>query len=325
MPRITVLLPIYNAERFLAEAIRSVLCQTFDDFELLLLDDGSSDGSADIAHDAAAKDSRIVVVDGTHQGYVYWLNTGLNMARGELIARMDADDICLQSRFAKQVRFLDAHPECCVVGTQAIRIDSEGATINRWLVPERHDDIDELFMRGRTGMIIHPSAMLRRAPLLQVGGYRSGFELAEDYDLFLRLAEVGQLANLPDVLLQYRVHLKCVSLTYTEAQSRRARQALKEAWTRRNKTGPLPPESHDPRTASEEELVWSWALASFAARNFHTARKHALKLLRRRPLELRRWALLGGTCLGPLAKQIMRVCPYRVGPYVPTTNTNRPE
>jgi glycosyltransferase involved in cell wall biosynthesis len=128
MPRITVLLPVYNSERYLSEAIQSLLYQTFDGFEVLLLNDGSSDGSMEIAEDAAAKDSRIVVVNGTRHGYVYWLNTGLNMARGELIARMDADDICYQN-LAKQVRFLDAHAERCVVGTQAIRIDSEGAPI----------------------------------------------------------------------------------------------------------------------------------------------------------------------------------------------------
>src|SRR5271165_1464055 len=205
MPRITVLLPIYNTERYLCEAIRSVLGQTFDDFELLLLNDGSSDRSAEIAQDAAARDSRIVVVDGTRKGYVHWLNIGLNMARGELIARMDADDICSQDRFANQVRFLDAHPECSVVGTQAIRIDPDGSPIDSWWVPISHDEIDGRHMQGHTGRIIHPSVMMRKIALSQVGGYRFGFQWVEDYDLFLRLAEVGHLANLPEMLLQYRV------------------------------------------------------------------------------------------------------------------------
>lgn len=322
MPRITVLLPIYNAERYLFEAIQSVLCQTFADFELLLLDDGSSDRSAEIAYRASGKDSRIVVVNGTRRGLVHWLNIGLNMARGELVARMDADDICSKDRFTNQVRFLDAYPECCAVGTQAIRIDPDGSPIDRWRVPISHDEIDGRHMQGLTGMMIHPSVMMRKTALYQVGGYRAGFEWVEDYDLFLRLAEVGHLANLPEMLLHYRVHPKCVSFTRVETQSRLAREALQAAWTRRGKIGVLPPPVVESRVRSEEELMWSWARAAFTARNFRTARKQAFALLRRRPLELRRLALFGGACLGPVAMQIKLICGFRIGPYVPIKNTN---
>jgi glycosyltransferase involved in cell wall biosynthesis len=322
MPRISVVLPIYNAERYLSEAIHSVLSQTFDDFEMFLLNDGSSDGSAEIVREAAARDSRVVVVNGDHSGLVHWLNVGVDMAKGELIARMDADDICSHDRFAYQTRFLDARPECCAVGTRAVRIDPDGLPIDLWWVPEQHEDIDGWNMAGRTGAMIHPSVMIRKTALYQVGGYRSTLESAEDYDLFLRLAEVGQLANLPQSLLRYRVHPKSVTLTRAEVQTRLTRQALREAWTRRKKAGPLPISRHDPRTLSEEELIWSWAQAAFCGRNFRTARKHAFRVLWRRPSEFRRWVLFGAACLGPLAKQMMRICPYRIGPYLRTTTAH---
>jgi glycosyltransferase involved in cell wall biosynthesis len=311
MPRISVIMPVFNAERYLSAAVDSILSQTYGDFELLLFDDGSTDQSSKIAQKAAARDTRVILVNGGHRGVVHWRNAGVDMAKSEFVAMMDSDDISAHDRLAYQVQFLEAHPKCCAVGTQAIRIDRDGLPINEWRVPEHHYQIDEDHMTGRGGAIINPSVMMQKSAVRRVGGYRSGFDSAEDYDLFLRLAEVGQLANLPQPLLQYRVHAKSLTFALAEAQRRRARRAQEDAWARRKREGPLPPPAHDFRSESEEELMWTWARSAFDARNFHTARRQALGLLRRRPAELRGWILFSAACLGPLALQLKRVCPNR--------------
>ncbi|MBE0540489.1 MAG: glycosyltransferase [Verrucomicrobia bacterium] len=312
-PRVSVITPIFNTEAYLFKAIDSILRQTFLDFELLLLDDGSSDRSVEIARQAATRDSRIVFVNGGRRGVVHARNLGVEMARGELVAMMDSDDIASLDRLACQVRFLDAHPECCAVGAQALRIDSDGAPLDRWMVPERHEDIDGGHMAGTSGLIINPTVMMRRHAVIRVGGYRAAFrDGAEDYDLFLRLAEVGQLMNLPATLLQYRVHSKCLSFTGAVAQRELVRSALEEAWKRRGKTGRPPVLPDVCSTPSIEELTWGWATAAYAARNFRTAIKHAFRHVRRRPIGLRRWILLLAACMGLLASQLRRILPCRI-------------
>lgn len=335
MPRISVILPFYNAERFLAKAIESVLWQTFSDFELLLIDDGSSDKSTKIADAAAAGDHRVILIGGKDRGLSDYfvrekrcdsakdfirnpniaanLNVGLQLAKGELIARMDADDICAVNRFEQQIRFLDQHPEYCAVGTQAMRIDPDGLPISVWRVPEEHEEIDAQHIHGKPGGIIHPSVMIRRNALERIGGYRSGCDLGEDYDLFLRLAEIGRLGNLSEVLLLYRLHEKSITLSCTVAQNKATDQVLIEAWSRRQLRGAVPSTVRVQRTASVEELAWYWARAAFAEHNFRTARKHSYRLLRKHPGEMRRWLLFGASCFGPVAHFAKRILPYSLG------------
>jgi glycosyltransferase involved in cell wall biosynthesis len=315
MPRVTVVIAIFNSERYLSQSIQSIRSQRFDDFELILLDDGSDDQSVEIARCAAKEDPRVILVKGDHRGVVHQRNAGVELAKAEFIAMMDSDDIALADRLALQVRHLEAHPDCCAVGTGVMRIDEDGLPIDEWHLPEHHEEIDEKHMAGQGGAIVNPSVMLRKSAVIKVGGYRTGYDSAEDYDLFLRLAEVGGLANLPQVLLRYRLHAKSLTIARAVYQRQMAREALKEAWMRRQRPGPLPAPLLELRAPSEEELMWSWARAAFDARNFETARNQALKLLRKKPAEVRRWALLGAACLGPLACWLKRVLPYRLGAY----------
>ena len=315
MPRVSVIMPIFNAERHLSQAIASIRSQRFDDFELILLDDGSEDRSVEMARRAAKEDPRVIFVQGDHRGVVCQRNAGVELAKAEFIAMMDSDDIALADRLACQVRHLEVHPECCAVGTGVMRIDEDGLPIDEWHLPEHHEEIDEKHMAGQGGAIINPSVMMRKSAVIKVGGYRTGYDSSEDYDLFLRLAEVGRLANLSQVLLLYRLHAKSLTFARAVYQRQMAREALKEAWRRRKRPGPLPAPLLEFRGPCEEELMWSWALSAFHARNFETARNQARKLLRRHPGELRRWALLGAACLGPLAYYLKRVLPYRIGPY----------
>lgn len=311
MPRVSVLIPVFNRERYLAQAIQSVLSQSFADFELLLLNDGSDDRSGEIAAHAAKMDNRVVLVDGPRHGVVYQRNLGVKMAKANLIALMDSDDISLPGRLASQVLFMEARPECVALGTQALRIDEDGLPINEWRVPESHEQIDAAHMNGESGMIINPTAMMRKHAVLQAGGYRDGFyNAAEDYDLFLRLGEIGQLANLPQVLLQYRLHVESLTWARAEQQRLMVRRALQDAWDRRKLPPPMPPPFGELRAPSEDELIWEWARFSFYARNFRTTRNQALKLLRRRPKDLRRWLLFCAACCGPVASKLKRTFPY---------------
>jgi hypothetical protein len=203
-PRISVILPVYNAEAFLAAAVGSILAQTFRDFELIAIDDGSTDRTATILDDLAQQDDRIVVIRQRNAGVVAALNRGLALARGEFVARMDADDMARPQRFARQMTFLDAYPDVAVVGSAVTLVDATGSVLGDVRYPESAQAVAEFLETGSP--LAHPAVMMRRAVIIAAGGYRAAFQYAEDYDLWLRLAEHHKLANLPDRLLLYRQH-----------------------------------------------------------------------------------------------------------------------
>lgn len=203
IPRISVIMSVFNAEWHLADAIRSILDQTFTDFEFLIVDDGSRDGSAKIMDAFAAADSRIRVIRQENRGLIASLNRMLDEARAPLVARMDADDISLPTRFERQVAFLNEHADHAVVGTNTHELDEQGTIFECTdLHPLDHPSIARA-MEHRSP-ICHPSVMMRRDAILAVGGYRLPYVHCEDYDLWLRLLERTRLANLPDRLLLYR-------------------------------------------------------------------------------------------------------------------------
>jgi glycosyltransferase involved in cell wall biosynthesis len=206
-PTMSVILPVHNAGKFLDAAIESVLRQSHADFELLLLNDGSSDSSLKRLEYYAARDARCKVHSWPNRGVPQTLNEGIRLARADILVRMDADDICHPLRFEKQLKYLNAHPECAAVGTQVMLIDPEGWPIRPFVEATRHSSIDAEHLAGRGGAIAHPSVAMRKSAVASIGGYRTEFTRAQDIDLFLRLAEVGQLANLPEVLLDYRQRL----------------------------------------------------------------------------------------------------------------------
>jgi glycosyltransferase involved in cell wall biosynthesis len=214
IPRITVLMPVYNTAAYLREAIESILNQNFGDFELLIIDDASTDDSFQIA--SSYTDPRVQVVrKPANSGYTDSLNQGLQLARGEYIARMDSDDISDTERFRKQVEFMDAHPEIGLCGTW---VEAFGAINEIWRTETEHESIraQMLFFCPVT----HPTVLIRKAVLAVPNlCYNRAFEPAEDYDLWERLLQHCQLANLPEVLLRYRVHEKQVSATKASRQA----------------------------------------------------------------------------------------------------------
>ena len=204
------MLPVHNGARYLAAAIESILAQSFGDFELLLIDDGSTDESWSLICDYADRDRRIVVRQNDRNiGLTHTLNRGLALARGELLARQDADDISLPQRLACQVELLDRRPEVGVVGCAVQLIDSTGTPGVVLQVPGTPGWLAwNLFFANP---LVHSSVMLRRSVYAQTGGYSIEWFYAQDYDLWQRASDCIRLANIPEVLLYLRKHEASVS------------------------------------------------------------------------------------------------------------------
>jgi GT2 family glycosyltransferase len=201
-PRVSVVLPVYNGETFLAEAIGSILGQSFRDFELIAIDDGSTDGSAGILD--AVRDPRVRVIHQANVGLAASLNWGIALARGEYIARHDHDDLSLPTRFARQVQFLEHNPDCALVGTRA-EIRSNNGPATRFH-DHPTDDAGLRFELLFDNPFVHSSVMLRKRAVESVGGYSTdpARQPPEDYELWSRLARCYQVANLPERLTVYR-------------------------------------------------------------------------------------------------------------------------
>ena len=210
---------VYNGAQFLAEAITSVLEQSYANFEFLILDDGSSDCTRAIIEDFAKREARIQPIFRENRGLVASLNQLLGEARAPIIARMDADDICQPTRFAKQIEFLNANLDYGVIGSCVEDIDEHGQLWPHDVAP--FPATHEQFLAAiETGDLLfcHSSVMYRRAIVLGVGGYHVAFPHCEDLDLWLRLANVTRLANLSEKLLHYRRHAGQVSNLHATLQ-----------------------------------------------------------------------------------------------------------
>ena len=204
VPPLTVAMSVFNADRFLDEAIASIRAQTHTDFEFLILNDGSSDGSRAIIDRHAAHDSRIRPIHRENRGLVASLNELLAQARAPIVARMDADDVALPQRFERQLAFLRDHPDYGVIGCWTIDIDADGGPYHLHGADHPVDHAAFLRSVGRGPLLCHPSATMRVEPVRRVGGYHAAFRHCEDFDLWLRLAGVTKLGSLPERLLRYR-------------------------------------------------------------------------------------------------------------------------
>jgi glycosyltransferase involved in cell wall biosynthesis len=219
-PKVTVLMAVQNGEPFVREALQSVVDQTLADFELLVIDDASTDSTPEIVRELG--DDRVRLLrNGRNLGQVPSLNRGLREARGEYVARLDADDVCRPTRLARQVEVLDAEPGVCLVGTWMDAIDERGRVVGR-LRKTLDDYVDfvyhTLIMRV---YVSHPAAMYRREPVLALGGYDEATGPSEDKDLWRKLALGRHEARIvQEILVLYRLHDKQLSQTRAECQRR---------------------------------------------------------------------------------------------------------
>jgi glycosyltransferase involved in cell wall biosynthesis len=297
-PVVSVAMSAYNARAYLAEAVESILAQTFTDFEFLIIDDGSTDDTPAILQKYAERDARIRLVVRENIGLVRTLNELIGMARGEFLARMDADDIALPHRFERQVAFLRYHPEVVALGSRVAWIDPEGHVLREFCGQEAHEEIDEAHLAMQAGIMSHPAVMIRADPLRALGGYRTEFYLAEDFDLWLRLAEVGRLANFPEVLLKYRVHATSRGYLHQHRQSAFIHQAVRDACARRGiPEVAFPPTSDAPlKLEADHRMVWAWW--ALKEGNVTAARRNAMRRLQLKPLSTESWRLLACSLRG---------------------------
>jgi glycosyltransferase involved in cell wall biosynthesis len=291
-PRVSVIMPVYNAERYVSDAVESILTQTFTDFEFLIVDDGSTDGSRAILERHVSHDARIKLVSRANTGYLVALNEMLGRARGEYVARMDADDVALPQRFDRQVHYLDEHPECVLAGSRVILIDPDGDALTEMGAALTHEEIDGAFMGAQGQMVYHPAVMFRRRAVMELGGYRPEYYLTEDLDLFLRLAEVGRIVNLAEPLLKYREHFAKIGFRRLRQQEDSKRRTLIDAHNRRGLS--LPPGLFDrePRTENLLDVRRTWGWWALMSGHAATARKHAWACLGRSPFSVSSWRLL---------------------------------
>jgi glycosyltransferase involved in cell wall biosynthesis len=220
MPKLTVLMPVYNGQRYLREAIESILGQTFSDFEFLIVDDGSRDGTSAILR--SYRDDRIRVIEnGGNLGLIETLNKGLQMARGQYVARMDADDVSLPRRLERQLDYMEQHRDVCVVSSYYRHID-EKHRVFETCRPETRDFLISFKMHVEGyNPICHPAAMFRTQPVRDAGGYNSEFPHAEDGALWLRLDSLGaKFGVVPRILFLYRYHSQQITQTRSEEVAR---------------------------------------------------------------------------------------------------------
>jgi len=215
-PRVSIVMPVHNGGEYLAPAVESILGQTLEDFEFIIVNDGSTDATAATLEEYQFRDPRIRVHHETRAGLVASLNRGCADARAGYIARMDADDVAFPDRLARQVEFLDRHPRVAVVGSAVVRIDGAGRELKRSVSPTSHAAIVDALKEYTP--FTHPSVMFRADAFAAVGRYRLAYGPAEDYDLWVRLSEGYELANLAEPLLYYRVYPGQVSVLQLEQQ-----------------------------------------------------------------------------------------------------------
>jgi len=214
-PKVTVLLPVYNGEKYLHDAVKSILNQTFTDFEFLIINDGSTDNSIKIIK--SFNDERIHLINNNKNlKLAKTLNKGIDLAQGKYIVRMDQDDISYSERLSKQVDFMEKHPEVGVCGSWVKLIGKNAGQI--WDIPPSNSDIIKCLLLF-SSYIFHPTVIIRKNLLKKYNlYYNPAFLHAEDYDLWCRISEYSQISNLQEILLYYRIHSEKMSDIYNNTQ-----------------------------------------------------------------------------------------------------------
>ena len=309
---IDVLMPIYNAERHLEVAVRSILQQTMTDFQIICVNDGSTDGSADILARLSGEDERVKIISQQNKGLVGALNRGLAACTAPFVARMDADDIAMPDRFEKQLAFLIDNPKILAVGSSVLEIDRDDEPLGVEHFGIQHQEIEDGMMRMKTALA-HPAAMIRREVFNRLGGYRPEFEFVEDLDLWFRISEIGELANLPDVLLCYRQHAS-VSWQLGRIRRRRILELLTQAYQRRGRSVPQYLIKRCEATRSPAG-PHKWARKASRNGQWRVANKHLRQLWVASPVSLLTWRMTLETLFFSATSQIAK--PSQILPRVP--------
>ncbi len=272
---------VYNGADYLDEAIESILAQTFRDFDFIIVDDGSTDGSLAILQRHARNDPRIRLISRPNKGLAASLNEAAAAAGDSpLLARMDSDDIALPQRLELQVAAMRSDPELLALGANIEYIDQDGRPLLTSRQPLDTAGIDDYQFRSMMAGMFHPTVVMRAEAFHAVGGYRADLRQSQDIDLWLRMSEIGRLGNLPDVLLRYRQHVDSVGFRSTLPQRQTAWRALAEAAERRGRPFDKPcPEAQETGPADPlRELYRRWGWWAYLSGNLGTARHYARRI-----------------------------------------------
>ena len=293
-PQVSVVMPVYNAERYLREAVESILNQTFTDFEFIIIDDGSTDGSLKILREYADNDPRIRLISRENRGTAGTLNEGIELAKGPLIARMDADDISLPERLERQIPHINTHPEMAALGTFARQILPCGGVLDDMTFPLEHEAVYRNILHFRGPWMLHPTVVFRAEHARAIGGYTPEYPCAQDNDFFLRLGERGTLANLPEALFLYRQHPGNTCYSRPGVQALWGWRAAVAACERQGI--PLPPSLEKEPAGARPRLHrsavytrWAWKL--LARGEVGLARKYTVRAIAARPWTPGVWRL----------------------------------
>ncbi len=234
-PLISVIMSAYNSEKYIAEAIESILNQTFRNFEFIIFDDGSTDRTKQIIQKYAKLDKRIIAIHNNknigYKGFIKNLNKGIKIARGKYLARMDADDISLPKRLETQYQFLETNPTIFLVASSFFYINIKGIVIGRKIIQTKSEDIKDKIVKS--GLIVHPTVLFRNDGSAK---YREKVFYCEDLDLWLRLISMNKnLAVLPSILLKYRIHETQIGISKKIIQREIINNVLK--WHEERKRG----------------------------------------------------------------------------------------
>jgi glycosyltransferase involved in cell wall biosynthesis len=252
---ISVVMSVYNGERWLREAIESVLDQTYRNFEFLIVDDGSTDGTPAVLAEYARRDERVRVFSWPNRGVSRSMNAVLPLARHDWIARVDADDLMHPERLERQLAFIELYPDLAVLSCFADYIDERGKQVGSYTNPlTSRATVRQWLETGRVIHFIQSGAIMRRDAVLAAGGYRPEFFVTEDTDLWNRIAEQGYgVLVQPEVLMQVRIHAHSLTRSAMLAQARQFRWL--EAGARARRAG-LPEPGHAELRERDRRAAW---------------------------------------------------------------------
>jgi len=225
-PKVTVLMSVYNGEKYLKEAIDSILTQTFTDFEFLIINDASKDRSRDILQRYSDPRIKVITNEG-NIGLTRSLNKGLRFSKGKYIARMDADDISMPERLKRQIEFMELHPDVGLLASQIVVIDINGKSLYTLKLPETNECIKWILLFENC--IAHPAAFYRRDLAIRIGGYNELFKRSQDYDLWSRMSFETKIYQIPETLLKWRATSNYEQVNYINEQEETVRKVMKDS------------------------------------------------------------------------------------------------
>jgi glycosyltransferase involved in cell wall biosynthesis len=302
---VSVVTGVYNAGRHLRPSAESILAQEGVHWEWVVVDDGSTDGSSELLAELARADARVRFVRQANQGLTRALIRGCALARGELIARHDSDDLSLPGRLARQVELLRSDPGASMVSCWALALGPEDEELHSVVRPADSQTATDALRRGEQGPCSHGSVVFRAEAYRRTGGYRAEFRYAQDWDLWLRLTEVGRVAYVPDFLYCYRVGENSISAHRREQQLRLQQLARACAQARAGGRPEKPHLEEAARISSEPASTFGNCRAGnsyfigkcLLDRRDRRALPYLKRGVRQDPWSWRRWAALAGAAL----------------------------